>query len=51
MASKTTKKNVPVVSMVSDKEERAKAIKTAMAKIGREYPDGSSVHSHRFSLA
>ena len=41
MASKTTKKNVPVVSMVSDKEERAKAIKTAMAKIERDFGAGA----------
>ena len=41
MASKTTKKNVPVVAMVSDKEERAKAIKTAMAKIERDFGAGA----------
>ena len=37
MATKSNKKNVPVVAMVSDKEERAKAIKTAMAKIERDF--------------
>ena len=39
---KSTKKtNVPVVSMVSDKEERAKAIKTAMQKIERDFGAGT----------
>ena len=39
---KTTKKsNVPVVAMVSDKEERAKAIKTAMQKIERDFGAGT----------
>ena len=41
MASKPTKKNVPVVAMVSDSEERAKAIKTAMAKIERDFGAGA----------
>ncbi len=39
---KTTKKaGVPVVAMVSDKEERAKAIKTAMQKIERDFGAGA----------
>ena len=37
----TKKTNVPVVSMVSDKEERAKAIKTAMQKIERDFGAGT----------
>ena len=41
MATKSNKKNVPVVAMVSDKEERAKAIKTAMAKIERDFGAGA----------
>ncbi len=41
MASKPTKKNIPVVAMVSDKEERDKAIKTAMAKIERDFGAGA----------
>ena len=41
MAQKTTKKNVPVVAMVSDKEERAKAIQTAMSKIERDFGKGA----------
>ena len=38
---KANKKNVPVVSMVEDKTERAKAIKTAMAKIERDFGAGA----------
>ena len=37
----TSKKNATAVGMVSDKEERAKAIKTAMAKIERDFGAGA----------
>ena len=40
-AANNKKRNVPVVAMVSDKEERAKAIKTAMAQIERDFGTGS----------